>query len=84
MPAGTAVDKPRALCVQLLRTLAHTSCACVLLQARRAGLPLVLVLGITSSHNGLLQLLPNSTLRRIQLLQLSLPPAWQQLARFYG
>jgi hypothetical protein len=56
----------------------------LLLQARRAGLPLVLVLGITSSHHGLLQLLPNSTLRRIQLLQLSLPPAWQQLTRFYG
>jgi hypothetical protein len=56
----------------------------LLLQARRAGLHLVLVLGITSSHHGLLQLLPNSTLRRIQLLQLSLPPAWQQLTRFYG
>jgi hypothetical protein len=53
------------------------------LQARQAGLPLVLVLGITSSHQGLLQLLPNSILRRIQLLQLALPPAWQQLARFY-
>lgn len=54
------------------------------LQARQAGLPLVLVLGITSSHHSLLQLLPNAILRRIQLLQLSLPPAWQQLTRFYG
>jgi len=53
------------------------------LQAQQLGLPLVLVLGITMSHHGLLQLLTNSTLRRIQLLQLSLPPAWQQLARFY-
>jgi hypothetical protein len=58
-------------------------CLSAVLQACHAGLSLVLVLGITSSHHGLLQLLPNSILRRIQLLQLSLPPAWHQLTRFY-
>jgi hypothetical protein len=55
----------------------------VIQQARRCGLPLVLVLGLTSSHSGLLQLLPNGLMRRIQLLQLSLPAARQQVALLF-
>jgi hypothetical protein len=53
------------------------------MQARKVGLPLVLVLGINSSQAGVLALLANAVLRRVQLLQLSLPPARQQLARFF-
>lgn len=56
---------------------------CCAPQARRFGLPVVLVLGLTSSHSGLLQLLPNGLMRRIQLLLLSLPAARQQVALLF-
>lgn len=53
------------------------------LQARTAGLPIVLVLGVSSSPACLLQLLPNALLRRASLLSLALPPARQQLVQVY-
>jgi hypothetical protein len=53
------------------------------LQARTAGLPIVLVLGVSSSPACLLQLLPNALLRRVSLLSLALPPARQQLVQVY-
>ncbi|KAF6259140.1 hypothetical protein COO60DRAFT_1638610 [Scenedesmus sp. NREL 46B-D3] len=52
-------------------------------EARTAGLPIVLVLGVSSSPACLLQLLPNALLRRASLLSLALPPARQQLVQVY-
>jgi hypothetical protein len=53
------------------------------LKARTAGLPIVLVLGVSSSPACLLQLLPNALLRRVSLFSLALPPARQQLVQVY-
>ncbi|WIA28078.1 hypothetical protein OEZ86_010663 [Tetradesmus obliquus] len=52
-------------------------------EARTAGLPIVLVLGVSCSPACLLQLLPNALLRRASLLSLALPPARQQLVQVY-
>ena len=52
-------------------------------QARAAGLPLVVVLGVTRSPALLLQLLPNALLRRVSPTLLTLPAARQQLSQLY-